>query len=188
MGEAFDSRMQYIANEWLADYHREQGDDKQTLKFEEANFLQRPWLKDYQRIHQVAERIGSWAKVRSRLLKHLKQSEKWSVLVEIAIYERDATQAIKLLKKLPTHQQATFKPAIAQVSEPEMAVALYQELVHTAIQRKNRLAYQEAIQYLQVMQKIQKLAKTSKAWKHYIQGIREQYPTLKALHSELERL
>jgi uncharacterized Zn finger protein len=188
MSEEFDSRTQYIANEWLANYHREQGDDKQALKFEEVSFFQRPWLKNYQSIHQLAERIGNWAKVRSRLLKHLKQSEKWSVLIEIAIYERDATQAIKLLKKLPAHQQAPFKPAIAQVSEPAIAVALYGELVHSAIQRKNRPAYQEAVQYLRAMKKVQKLSKTSKDWQQYIQRIREQYPTLKALHSELEQL
>jgi uncharacterized Zn finger protein len=126
--------------------------------------------------------------VRSRLLKQLTENKRWELLVEIALYEQDADRALKLLKNLSTYQQASVKPKIAQISEPKVAIAIYEELVQAMIERKNRSAYQEAIQYLQAIRKLQKLPKTSKAWKQYIQGIREQYPKLKALHEELDRL
>jgi hypothetical protein len=188
MTDEYNANASYSSGEWLVKYHSEQGDAKTALKFAEAGFLQRSWLPNYLRIQQLAEPIGSWPKVRSRLLKQLTERKQWQLLVEIAIHEQDGSQALKLLKNLPTHQQPKFKLAIAQVSEPTVAIAIYEELVHTTIQRKHRSAYQEAIQYLQSIQKLQKLPKTSKDWKQYIQRIRDQYPTLKALHSELDRL
>jgi uncharacterized Zn finger protein len=188
MTEEYNANASYSSGEWLVKYHSEQGDAKTALKFAEAGFLQRSWLPNYQRIQQLAEPIGSWPKVRSRLLKQLTAKQQWQLLLEIAIHEQDGNQALKLLKNLPTHQQPKFKLAIAQVSEPTVAIAIYEELVHTTIQRKHRSAYQESIQYLQSIQKLQKLPKTAKDWKQYIQRIRDQYPTLKALHSELDRL
>jgi hypothetical protein len=175
----------HSVNDWLAKYHREQGDDKTALKFEEAGFSQRPWLENYQRIQQLAESIGIWPKVRSRLLKQLTEKKRWDVLVEIAIAEKDADQALKLAKNLPAYQQTPLKLKIANISAPKAAIAIYEELVHIAIARKNRSAYQEATQYIQ---SIQKLTKTSKEWQQYIQRIRDRYPSLKALHSELDRL
>jgi uncharacterized Zn finger protein len=188
MTDEYNANASYISGEWLVKYYSEQGDAKTALKFAEAGFLQRSWLPNYQRIQQLAEPIGSWPKVRSRLLKQLTEKKQWQLLVEIAIHEQDGNQALKLLKNLPTYQQPKFKLAIAQVSEPTVAIAIYEELVHTTIQRKHRSAYQESVQYLQSIQKLKKLPKTSKDWKQYIQRIRDQYPTLKALHSELDRL
>jgi uncharacterized Zn finger protein len=121
-------------------------------------------------------------------LSRLESNGDRAAFTEIAIHEQDGNQALKLLKNLPTYQQPQFKLAIAPISEPTVAIAIYEELVHTTIQRKHRSAYQEAVQYLQKLQKLQKLPKTSKDWKQYIQRIRDQYPTLKALHSELDRL
>jgi uncharacterized Zn finger protein len=188
MSEEANSNAHHSADEWLAKYHREQGNPKAALKLEEANFLKYPLLRNYQGIQELAEPMGSWPKVRSRLLKQLKQDNHWNLLTEIAIYEQDGAQALKLLKKLPVYQQAPFKLEIAQISEPKVAIALYEELVHSAIELKNRSAYQKAVWHLQSIQKLQKLSKTSKDWKQYIQRIREQYPTLRALHSELARL
>jgi uncharacterized Zn finger protein len=188
ISEESDSKSCHSVNEWLAKYHRERGDPKTALKLEEANFLQRPWLGNYQHIQKLAEPMGSWPKVRSRLIKQLTQNKHWSLLIEIAIYEQEGAQALKLLKKLPVYQQTPLKLKIAQISEPKIAIALYEELVHTAIERKNRSAYQEAAGHLQSIQKLQKFSKNSKDWKQYIQRIREQYPTLKALHSKLAQL
>jgi uncharacterized Zn finger protein len=188
MTEEYSANDHYSAGEWLVKYYDEQGDPKAALKFAEAGLVKRPWLQNYQRIQQMAESINSWTKVRSRLLKQLTENKRWNTLMEIAIYEQDAERALKLLKHLPTSQQSSVKLRIAQISEPKGAIALYEELMQMAIERKNRSAYQEAIQYLQSIQKLQKLPKTSKNWKQYIQHIRDQYPTLKALHSELDRL
>ncbi len=188
MTDDYNANDGYSSGEWLVKYHSEQGDAKTALKFAEAGFLQRSWLPNYQRIQQLAEPIGSWPKVRSRLLKQLTEKKQWQLLVEIAIHEQDGNQALKLLKNLPTYQQPQFKLAIAPISEPTVAIAIYEELAHTTIQRKHRSAYQEAVQYLQSIQKLKKLPKTSKDWKQYIQRIRDQYPTLKALHSELDQL
>jgi uncharacterized Zn finger protein len=188
MTDEYNANASYSSGEWLVKYYSEHGDAKTALKFAEAGFLQRSWLPNYQRIQQLAEPIGSWPKVRSRLLKQLMEKKQWQLLVEIAIHEQDGNQALKPLKNLPTYQQSKFQLAIAQVCEPTVAIAIYEELVHTTIQRKHRSAYQEAARYLQSIQKLQKLPKTAKDWKQYIQRIRDQYPTLKALHSELDRL
>jgi uncharacterized Zn finger protein len=186
--EQADTESRYGYGEWLAKYYREHGDAKTALKFEEASFMQRPWLDNYQRIQKLAESIGSWAKLRSRLLKQLTEQKQWQLLVEIAIHEQDGNQALKLLKNLPTHRQTPLKLAIALISESAVAIAIYEELVHVTIERRNRSAYQEAVRYLQSIQKLQKLPKTSKDWKQYIQSIRDRYPTLKALQGELDRL
>jgi uncharacterized Zn finger protein len=174
--------------EWLAKYHREHSDPKTALKFEEASFLQRPWLENYQRIQKLAESVGSWPKVRARLLKHLTEKKLWQLLIEIAIAEPDLDRAIKLVKNLPSYQQTQLKLKIAQLATPAIAIPIYEELVHGAIERKHRSAYQEAVRYLQAIQKCRKVSKTSQDWQKYIQHIRDQYPTLKALKNELDQI
>jgi uncharacterized Zn finger protein len=188
MVDEYTADASYSTGGWLAKYHREQGDAKTALKYEEAGFIHRPLLENYQQIQKLAGPLGSWPRVRSRLLKQLTEKKRWDLLVEIAIDEKDADQALKLAKNLPTYQQTPLKLKIAKISDPKAAIAIYEELVHGAIARKNRSAYQEATQYLQSIQKLRKLAKTSKEWKQYIQRVRDQYPTLKALQSELDRL
>jgi hypothetical protein len=188
MMDEYNADPSYSTGGWLAKYHREQGDAKTALKYEEAGFMQRPWLENYQQIQKLAEPLGSWPRVRSRLLKQLTEKKRWDVLVEIAIDEKDADRALKLAKNLPTYQQTPLKLKIAKISESKAAIAIYEELVHIAIERKNRSAYQEATRYLQSIQKLQKLTKASKEWKQYIQRIRDHYPTLKALQSELDRI
>lgn len=188
MTEAYSADAHYNVDEWLVKSYCEQGEPGAALKFAEAGLLKRPWLPNYQRIQQLAESINGWTKVRSRVLKQLAEHKQWNLLVEIAIDERDADRALKLLKHLPAYEQTPLKVKIARISEPEVAIAIYEELVQMMIQRKQRSAYQEAAQYLQSIQKLRKLSKTSKVWKQYIQRIREQYPTLRALHQELDRL
>jgi uncharacterized Zn finger protein len=188
MTEEYNADARHSVCEWLAKYYREQGDAKSALKFEEAGFIQRPGLENYQRIQKLAEPLGSWPKVKLHLLKQLTEKKRWDLLVEIAIVEKDVDRALKLANNLSAYQQTPFKLKIAKISEPKAAIAIYEELVHIAIARKNRSAYQEATRYLQSIQKLQKLAKTSKDWKQYLQLIRDQYPSLRALHSELDRL
>jgi uncharacterized Zn finger protein len=188
MMDEYNADASYSTGGWLAKYHREQGDAKTALKYEEAGFMQRPWLENYQQIQKLAEPLGSWPRVRSRLLKQLTEKKRWDLLVEIAIAEKDADRALELAKNLPTYQRTPLKLKIAKISESKTAIAIYEELVQIAIARKNRSAYQEATRYLQSIQKLRKLTKTSKEWKQYIQHIRDQYPSLKALQSELDRL
>jgi uncharacterized Zn finger protein len=178
----------YSYDEWLAKYYREQGDPKTALKFAEASFIQRPGLINYQQIQQLAESIDSWPKVRSRLLKQLTATKQWQLLAEIAIHESDLDQAIKLLKHLSRPQQISLKWEIAQVAPPKIAIPIYEELVHAAIERRNRSAYQEAVRYLQSIQKLKKAPKTAQEWQQYIQRIRDRYPTLRALQDELDRM
>jgi uncharacterized Zn finger protein len=188
MMDEYNADASYSTGGWLAKYHREQGDAKTALKYEEAGFMQRPWLENYQQIQKLAEPFGSWPRVRSRLLKQLTEKKRWDVLVEIAIDEKDVDRALKLAKNLPTYQQTPLKLKIAKISESETAIAIYEELAHVSIERKNRSAYQEATRYLQSIQKLRKLTKASKDWKQYIQRMRDQYPSLKALQSELDRI
>jgi uncharacterized Zn finger protein len=186
MTEEYNLEQRYGFGDWLAKYYREQGDIKTALKFEEESFLKRPWLENYKNIQKLAESIGTWPKLRNRLLKQLTEQKRWQLLVEIAIHEQDGKQALKLLKNLPTYQQSSLKLAIAQISEPTVAIAIYEELVHAMIERKHRSAYQEAVRYLQSIQKLKQVTKSSKEWKQYIQSIRDRYPTLKALQNELD--
>jgi hypothetical protein len=62
MTEEYNANTSYSCGEWLAKYHCEQGDAKTALAYEEAGFLKRPWLENYQRIQQLAEPIGSTPK------------------------------------------------------------------------------------------------------------------------------
>jgi uncharacterized Zn finger protein len=188
MTEEYSADDHYSVGEWLVKYHCEQGDPKAALKFAEAGLIKRPWFQNYQQIQQLAVTTSTWNEVRSRVLKQLTENKRWELLVEIAIDEQDADRALKLLKNLPAYQQTQSKLKIAQISEPKVAIAIYEELMQTTIGRKNGSAYQEAIRYLQAIQKLQKLPKTSKVWKQYVRDIREQYPTLRALHRELDRL
>jgi uncharacterized Zn finger protein len=178
----------YYLDEWLVHYHRQYGDAKTSLEFAESGFVQLPTVDNYRRVQEFAESLNSWTTVRSRLLKQLTAAQQWEVLIRIAIYEQDGSHALKLIKNISPKQQGLFKLNIAPVCEPTVAISIYEELVHEAIAGKTRSAYQEAVGYLRSIRELWDVSKDSQEWQEYIEDLVAQYPTLKVLPQELDRL
>jgi hypothetical protein len=184
----YNIKATYHLNEWLVNYHHQYGDAKTTLKFVESGFVQLPTVDNYRRVQEFAESLNSWATVRLRILKQLTAAQQWDALIRIAIYEQDGNHALKLIKNISPDQQGLFKLNIAPVCEPTVAISIYEELVHEAIAGKTRSAYQEAVGYLRSIRELWDVPKDSQEWQEYIEDLVAQYPTLKALPRELDRL
>jgi uncharacterized Zn finger protein len=110
--------------------------------------------------------------------------------VEIALYEQDIDWTLTLLPKLQGWNRAEQTLKVAQAAEklkPEAAIALYRTIIADVIARKNRSAYQAAVQYLKILKSLHESLQQPANWQNYIQKIRTPYPTLRALQAELTK-
>jgi len=71
-------------------------------------------------------------------------------------------------------------------THPREAIALYRELAEKAIDRVNREAYREAVEYLKRMRELYRSLGESHKWEEYITALRAQYPRRRALQEELD--
>lgn len=111
-------------------------------------------------------------------------------LIAIYLEEEDWERAIALAPEveLPPQMQEAIAQAVRQ-SHPEEAIGLYDQLVHSYIQKKTRGNYQTAAEYAAVIRDIYRsvLNKPSH-WQEYITGLQQQYVRYRALQEELQKL
>ncbi|MBF2053692.1 MAG: SWIM zinc finger family protein [Candidatus Sericytochromatia bacterium] len=71
---------------------------------------------------------------------------------------------------------------------PEAYLKGWQQMVTQYIELRNRSAYQEAVKLLKKLQPLMcKQLKAPAGWADYLTQLRQQYPTLRALHDELDK-
>lgn len=111
-------------------------------------------------------------------------------LIEIYFEEEDWDRAIALAQQIdiPLKIQVEIAQAVRQ-SRPEEAIALYDKLVHSYIQKKSRGNYQTAAEYATLIRDIYlSVLKHPSQWQEYITGLQKQYLRYPALQEELQKI
>ncbi len=177
-------------NEWLAKYHLHYSDAATALIWQRQSFEQSPTLAKYQQLHTLAHTVGTWETLKPEIVQQLEAKKQIPQLLEIALHEQDIDWALTLLPTLQGWNVVGETLKVAKAAEklqPEAAISLYRKIITDVIARKNRSAYQEAIRYLETVKSLYELLQQRFHWQTYIQSIRANYPTLRALQEELTK-
>jgi uncharacterized Zn finger protein len=75
----------------------------------------------------------------------------------------------------------------AEKDHPQAAIRLYQELAERDIGHKSRESYRNAIEHLRRVKKLSERIGARNEWDKYLAALRARYPTLRALHDELQK-
>lgn len=184
---------QWRDREWLAKYYRKHGTPREAVEAQMKVFLASANVETFKALHEVAKKSGNWNSVRADALKRLEQDGKTGSLIEIALHENDVKRALALLsrrKAAPGWYAQDYRSQVARAAEkeyPKEAIRIYQELAESAISRRSRGAYQEAIGYLKRAKGVAEKSGGQATWQNDLQTLRARYPTLRALQEELNK-
>jgi tetratricopeptide (TPR) repeat protein len=176
--------------DWLVKHYRKHGRRREALAWQEKIFLLRPSAEEFQALHEVSRKLGTWDQVRVEALKALERNKRFGALTEIALHEGDVPRALELLPRMQPWEQGQYQWQVAQAAEighPREALALYKQLVEHAIRGRDRQAYQQAVQHLKRMKAVFKTLEAASDWDAYLQSLRAQYRHLPALQDEMRQ-
>jgi len=176
--------------EWLAENYRKNGDLEAALKWQRAVFLQSPAVKSYEILREVGERLGVWEEVRTGVLKELKDKNNYGKLIEIALHEGNVTRALELLPRAQGGGWHDYRAEVARAAEekqPLDAIALYQEIVETAIGWRQRKTYRQAAEFLRRIKGLYERLGCRGEWEKYLAALRKEYARLPALQDEFNK-
>ncbi len=176
--------------EWLAGHCRQNGDLEAALKWQRALLLQSPSVESYAVLHEIGKELGIWEEVRTGVLKELEDKDKYGKLIEIALYEGDVKRALELLPRAQAGGWRDYRVEVARAAEekqPLDAIALYQEMVETAISRRQRKTYSQAAGYLRRIKGLYERLGYSGKWEKYLAALRKEHVRLPALQDEFNK-
>jgi hypothetical protein len=180
--------------DWLAKYYRKHGTPREAVEAQMKLFLAAPNVETFKALREVSKKLGDWDGVRADALNKLEQERKIGALIELALHEGDVARALSLLPRVkeapPGWFYRDYRAEVARAAEreqPEAAINIYQQLAESAIERRSRGAYQEAVEQLKRAKKLAERVDGAVRWQGYVQHLRERYPTLRALQEELSK-
>jgi hypothetical protein len=173
----------------LVRFYTDNKDDKNLYR------VMRVWLRIeglslefYQDFKTVAERLHCVKQCQAQIRMFARDEA--DELIAIYFEEEDWDRAIALAQEieLPLEMQVAIAQGVRE-SHPEEAIALYDQLVHSYIQKKTRPNYQTAAEYAALIREIylSVLNKPSQ-WQKYIDALRQQYQRYRALQEELQKI
>lgn len=185
---------QFLARfvEWRMGRAEARGDHAELAALAESAYRASPSVHSYNELKRRAMAAGTWDTLRPSVFADLGKAGRHDLLIHIALGEGRIGDAITSLEKAQAGPSAwtasALKPNVANAAErdyPQEAIALYVDLARDLIRNKNRSAYQGAIQYLSRVKALYGRMGASDAWVVVIDRIRQENPTLRALHEEI---
>src|SRR6266567_404639 len=188
--------------EWLQKYYRDRSNHVAELEIAQILFRTQPYLRRYQELRELANRLDRWENVRPELLAFLEQARDTTLLIQIALDEDDIDHALQLLKGTVKKDRygytyiesygyygySNIALEVARASEetrPREAIELYQQYAERLIAMRERKNYQAACTYLVKVRTLYEKLGEGEAWTSYIAALREQNRNLRALKEEL---
>ncbi len=178
-----------ILLEDLVEYYAENQDQKNLYR------LMMLWLRIgglsvefYQDFKAVANRLTRVESCKAQIRMFAR--DEVDELAQIYVNEEDWERAIALAQEveLPLEIQVAIAAQVKS-SHPEQAIALYDQLVHSYIQKKTRPNYKTAAEYAALIRDIYRsVFNDPSQWQEYIDGLRQQYQRYRALQEELQKL
>ena len=179
--------------EWLISHYEAKGELAEALEFALRLFGLQPHLSHYQKIRELAGRLGSWPELRRRLLEDLAAEGKHALLIEIYLDEGELDQALELLNREHGRPVSLWPELIDEVARaaegprPREAIRLYERRVERLIELRGRENYREACRKLTRMRELYRRLGEDEAWEGYIAALRERNRKLPALQDELAK-
>jgi catechol 2,3-dioxygenase-like lactoylglutathione lyase family enzyme len=201
-GRAEEEKPDWRVLEWLQKYYRDRGNHVAELEMAETLFRTQPFLKRYQELRDLSERLDRWEGLRRELLAFLEQARNTSLLIQIALAEGDIDQALQRLQETAKkdaygytyidrygyygYSDVAFEVArAAEETRPHAAIELYRQFAERLIAMRDRKNYQLACTYLVKVRALYKKLGEDEAWTSYVTALREQNRNLRALKEEL---
>jgi uncharacterized Zn finger protein len=187
--------------------YRERGDLAAELETAATAFHMQPSLRRYQELRDLAKRLERWQTLRAELLAFLQQAgatRHATLLIEIALDERDIDHALHLLKDMAKKDSYGYTYAdgygyydfgdialqvarAAEESRPREAIELYRQRAERLIAQRGRQNYQQGCTFLAKMRSLYEKLGEHEIWTSYMTALREQNRNLRALKEELAK-
>lgn len=180
----------YSYGEWLTKFYRDHGQPEQFITAQFDWLRTQFSLQGYQALQAQAEPLGQWKALRKQLLSSLEAGNRYPSLIDVALYEQDWGAALCYLKKLTLWDKEPYQERVAkqiETAQPEAAIALYQDLVQAAIDRRGRANYSRAAGFLKILERIYGEMQQATVFQQYLQRLKAQHKNLPALKQELAR-
>lgn len=175
--------------EWLTKFYKTHGPPDQFVVVQVELLKARFSLQGYQELQNQAEALGQWKTLRQQLITDLNEKNHLNALLDIALLEQDWDLALNYLNQLRFNKWA-HQERVAQAIQsdrPQEAIALYQELVETAIAQRGRGNYRQAARHLKAIQRLSKNIQRQADFSQFVQQLRDRHKSLRALKEELDK-
>lgn len=183
--------------DWMRDYYRKNGQYAEALLYALPAFYRRPSLARFRELRQLARKIGRWEALRAELLHDLQIMGECTILILIALNEKQIDRALALLKEPEAcNGFVTYEgrgliiltvARAAQSTRPEAARQLYEQYVEHLIAERGRDNYREACRYLKLIYTLYEQMRARNQWDSYISALLQQHRRLRALRDELQK-
>ncbi|QQE63729.1 hypothetical protein GFS31_03980 [Leptolyngbya sp. BL0902] len=180
----------YGYGEWLVDFLAQHGSPEQMVAAQFSSLKLRFTLDSYRELRAKAQTLGQWDSLRLQIIAHLKEKNRIPSLMDIALLEQDWKTALGYLKKLNCFDHPKYAILVAQALEtdqPKTAMKLYREMIEDAIADRGRENYRKAVEYLKAVKRLSQATGQKVDFNQYVQTLRDQNKTLRALKEELDR-
>jgi len=179
--------------DWLAKYYRKHGSPQEATEAQRKAFLDSPTVESYKSLREVSRKSRQWEAARADALAELESKGEFGALIEIALSEKNVPRALELLLRADVRQGWDYHDYRLDVSRaaekdhPRAAIRLFQELAERDIGQRSRESYRYAADHLRRAKKLAERIGERKKWDEYLAALRSRYPTLRALHDELQK-
>jgi len=158
MGQEIDNWL----TPWLLQMYRATGRDEACFELELRQMMASPYVKNYQSLAEVGEKIGKWETTRQEVFAQLEKEGKLGELTRLYLHEQDWDAAWDTLERLQADPQpmriwwgGSLEMEVARASKedrPQRALPVYLKAARQQISQRNRKHYAEAAQLLRVGQ------------------------------------
>lgn len=106
-------------------------------------------------MREVCRKTKNWDEVRAEVLSALEWEDRYSALLEIALYEGDVKRALQLLPNVKGGGWRDYSQMVAEAAEkkyPREAIQIYRQKAETAIEERSRAAVWKSLQLQTIKQ------------------------------------
>ncbi len=178
----------WMNQNWLARYYKKHGTLQEAIETQLQIFARAPSVELFKTLQKLCRKTGDWEAVRERALNAAEKQQQFGPLIRIALDEKDLHRALELLPQVADESQI-YSAEVARAAEknfPEAALIIYQDMAERAINGRNRLWYQRAVEYLKKVKKLHERSGRKNEFAPYVQALKTKYAKLSSLQEELK--
>ncbi len=128
-------------------------------------FKSNPDFDRFKTLKKSAERINEWEQIKNEAIEYLKNNKKYSVLIEIYLWQSEIELAIDFFNEYKkeniyfSYGEGSIAFKLAKSAEklyPEISINIYKEESEKLISRGDRSNYREAVKHLRKIKNLSK--------------------------------
>ncbi|MFH1563652.1 MAG: hypothetical protein ABIF11_09625 [Nitrospirota bacterium] len=178
-----------ILKKKLAALYEKTNNVDQALNLHFEVFKEQGDLESYKKMKDLFSQLGKWEKIRNNIVLFLAKTKRYSLLIEILLYEKDINSAVRIAL-LPNQRLDDIKKVaiLAKDKNPTQAIRLFKRLITYYTDLKRRDDYKTAKVYCQEVKKLYRGLNQEHLFKRYIERIKRLNANSKLLLEELEEV